>query len=387
MLTRWSSFRALTVLEPFRPPACVNPIYLHQIPKNYITSSTVDDGAPKAKKASPPKKERKKESFKEQLYKKNKERVKKLALEFVHLVVHGSKSAYKDSKYICNVVSSKPKRGYTIEEIRENQRIVRDLMKFIPFYAAILIPAGELVLPIYLFLFPRAIPSYYSTEQALKEMRYKYIDQQARAHKHLKTYLLSAMIHCGFDPSVKDPDAMKKFFIARKERLLPMLKLGDMDSEHLRHANDFIMYEYVEGTYILNLLYKTIVNFPRYMINAAMWVARKPYRAIWNHIIFNYTFRMNFFPFEPIKKMVLKYQLKKQLKVMKAQNYAIILNQFGKLEDETVLDVARERGHYADKEEDARKWLKEDWTKIAKDNVENELFLFWYSVIVYEHFS
>lgn len=387
MLKLFSSFRSPRTLELLQPSFQARSLYLHSIPKTYIATSAAEESAPKKKPSSPPKKRERKESFRQQLWRKNKERARKLALEFVHLVVHGSKSAYKDARFLAGVVSSKPKKAYSIEEIRELQRIVRDLTKFVPFYAAIIIPAGELVLPIYLFLFPRAIPSYFQTENAMKEERYKYIDNQARAHRHLMTHLLTLMIRAGYDPSVKDPDGMKKFFIENKQRLLPLLKIEDMDSEMLRNANDFLMYEYVEGTYILNLLYKTTVNLPRYLINMAMWIVRKPYRAVWTHPFFHHTFKMNFFPFEWLKKRLLRYQFKKQLKTMKDQNYAVILNLFGKLDDETVLDVARERGHYVDKEEEAKKWLKEDWAKVAKINVEDELFLFWYTVIVYEHLA
>jgi len=370
-------------MEPMKAYRQYNPMYLSSIPKAYMAS---EDGQ-KKKTTVPAKKERKKESFRKRLYEKNKERLKHLLKEFVHLIVHGSKSAYKDARYLAAVVSSKPKRSYTIEEIRELSRIKRDLTKFVPFYAAVLIPAGELALIPYLFLFPRAVPSYFLTENTIKETKYKYIDNQARAYKVLRQYLLSAMIKAGYDPSEKGPDGMRKFFLENKERLMPLLSIDDMDSETLRNVSDFLMYEYVEGTFIINLLYNTIVNLPRQAINAAMWAARKSYRAVWTHPFFNYTFRLNFFPFEGIKKMLIKFQVQRRLKEMKHQNYAIILNQFGKLEEETVLDVARERGYYADKEEEARKWLKDEWNKITKEHIDNERFLFWYSVILYEYHS
>jgi len=383
MLKRLAYFKPIKFIEPMQTYRPYNAMHLASIPKAYMAS---EDGQ-KKKTTVPAKKEKKKESFKKRLYEKNKERLKHLLKEFVHLIVHGSKSAYKDARYLAAVVSSKPKRSYTIEEIRELSRIKRDLTKFVPFYAAVLIPAGELALIPYLFLFPRAVPSYFLTENAIKETKYKYIDNQARAYKVLREYLMSVMIRAGFDPSEKDADGMKKFFLENKERLVPMLGLRDMDSETLRNVSDFLMYEYVEGTFIVNLLYNTTVNLPRQAINAAMWVARKSYRAVWTHPFFNYTFRLNFFPFEFLKKHLIKFQVERRLKEMKHQNYAIILNQFGKLEEETVLDVGRERGYYADKEEEARKWLKEEWNQITKEHIDNEIFLFWYSVILYEYYS
>ena len=53
---------------------------------------------------------KKKESFKDQLVRKNKERIKHLAKEMVHLIVHGSKSIYQDLRYVAGVTSNKPDR-------------------------------------------------------------------------------------------------------------------------------------------------------------------------------------------------------------------------------------------------------------------------------------
>jgi len=327
---------------------------------------------------------KKKETFAQQLLKKNKERVKKFAIEFVHMIVHGSKSAYKDAKYLASVVSSKPKKSYTVEEIREVKRVTSDLIKFVPFYASLIIPVGELALIPYLYLFPRAIPSYFLSEKSLKENKYKYVDNQAKAHEELKEYLLSSMSKAGYDATNTDAESMEKFFLENKETLLPFLSANKMNSETLKNASDFLMFEYVEGTYILNTLYRTLVNLPRYGINLAMWIARNNYRAVWDHPFFNYNFKMNFLPFEGLKKQLIKSQFEKQLKAMRAQNFAMLSGFYGKLGDGTMIDLARERGFETNKEEEAKKWLKEEWNPIAQAHINDEMYLFWYSVILYE---
>lgn len=373
------SAKALNALKQRKFQKTNTSLHPHPVPKTYI-APTVDELIPKGRAVANLKK---KETFAQQIIEKNKERIKKFAAELVHMVVHGSKSAYKDAKYMASVVSSKPKRSYTVEEIREIKRISIDLIKFVPFYAAIIIPAAEIALVPYLYLFPRAVPSYFVSETSMKEAKYKYIDNQTKAHDELKARLLSIMARVGYDTSNQDAESMKMFFEENKEALLPLLNAKKMDSETLKYASDFLMFEYVEGTYIFNKLYKTIVNLPRYGINLAMWIARNSYRAVWDHPFFNYNFKMNFLPFEGVKKGLIKSQFEKQLKSMKAQNFALLSSFFGGLNDNDMLDLARERGFNKNKEE-AKKWLKEEWNPIAQKHLNDEIYLFWYSVILYD---
>lgn len=379
MFNRFSSTKALNTLKSLaqRRP---NNFISHPNPKEFI-ASTLADVPPTGRVLNLLKK---KDTFGEQLFKKHQEKAKKLVLEFVHMIVHGSKSAYKDAKYLASVVSSKPKNSYTVEEIREVKRITRDLTKFVPFYASLIIPAGELALIPYLYLFPRAVPSYFMSEKAMKEEKYKYIDNQARGHEALREQLLSAMTNLGFNAEKADSLAMKEFFVQNHKALLETLDIHKMDSEMLKNASDFLMFEYVEGTYILNTLYKSLVNLPRHGINLAMWVARNSYRAIWEHPFFNYNFKMNSFPFEGLKKTFIKYQFEKQLKSMKAQNFAMLSNFYGNLGDNSIVDLAKERGHYSNKEEEAKKFLKDEWNHVSQANLHNEQYLFWYSVLLYE---
>jgi len=379
MFNRFSSTRALNTLKNFAAKRPDN-FHSHPNPKEFI-ASTLADVPPTGRVLNLLKK---KDTFGEQLWKKHQEKAKKVVLEFVHMIVHGSKSAYKDAKYLASVVSSKPKNSYTVEEIREVKRITRDLTKFVPFYAALIIPAGELALFPYLYLFPRAVPSYFMSEKAMKEEKYKYLDNQARGHEALREHLLSAMTKLGYDAEKGNAETMKTFFTQNQEALLELLDINKMNSDMLKNASDFLMFEYVEGTFILNTLYKTLVNLPRYGINMAMWVARNSYRAVWDHPFFNFHFQMNSFPFEGLKKTFIKYQFNQQLKTMKAQNFAILSSFYGNLNDSAVVELAKERGHYSNKEEEAKKFLKEEWSQVAQSNLHNEQFLFWYSVILHE---
>lgn len=387
MLNRFSSLRTLKSYQSLASRSKTTTLYPYPIPKTYITATIdIEDYIPpKGRNIRHTIKDKKKETFGHQLFKKHQEKAKHLIKEFIHLVVHGSKSAYKDAKYLASVVSSKPKKDYTVDEIREVNRIRRDLTKFVPFYAALIIPAGELALFPYLYLFPRAVPSYFMNEKAMKEEKYRYIDNQARAQDNLREQLLSVLKKAGYNAEQgesKDIQGMKKFFLENKETLLPLLNIKNMGSEALKNASDFLMFEYIEGTYILNLLYKTTVNLPRYGVNMAMWIARNSYRAIWTHPIFNYSFKMNTFPFEGAKQTLLRYQFEKQLNQMKAQNYALMMNQFGDLNEEAMLNLAKQRGYNTNKEEDAKKWLKEEWSPVVKDNLNDQIYMFWYSVLV-----
>lgn len=62
---------------------------------------------------------------------------------------------YKDAIYWSRLARIDQK---TITEIRDYERISKDLLKMVPFSVFMTIPLMELALPPYLALFPNAIP-------------------------------------------------------------------------------------------------------------------------------------------------------------------------------------------------------------------------------------
>jgi len=308
-----------------------------------------------------------------------KEKAKHLVQEGIHMVVHGSKSFYSDLSFLKNL-SSKSKSAYTVEEIVEKKRVVRDISKFIPFYLFVIIPLAEVALPFYLMLFPRAIPTCFMPESQIKEETYKYMENQAKAAKVLKAKLVQACVHCGYIPQEQ---TLRTFFLANKDKVMSHLELKKMNSEMLKYMCDFLAFEYIEGTYILNTLYKHLVNSPRYVFNTFLWLFRQNYRIVWINPIFNYKFKFNSYPFEAVKKALLKAQLSRQIAYMNQVNQAILDDKLGKISKDKVLKLARERGFITREASRAKAWLNNKWRRTVEDNQEDEMSLFWLAVLNY----
>jgi len=320
----------------------------------------------------------------QKLYYENKDKVIQGTKDFINLVTQATKDAYKDAKYLKKVKTSKPKENMTVEEIIESERIKKDLIKFVPFTAAMTLPGGMALLLFIKAFFPRGTPTYFMTEEQIKEQHAGYLTKQAEAHNHVLAYLLKAMEEEGFDLSNKNKEDMKAFLAEHQEVLLDKLDTKKMNSDMLKSASDFLMFEYVEGTYILNTVYKTVVNLPRYGYNLGMYIAKNSYRAVWNHPFFNYKFKLNSTPFEQLKEGLIRRQLDKHLKVLRDENQAIVKNSFGEMKQEDYLQISQERGHVTESEEDAKKWIKKEWTPLVENKVDNEMLTFWYSVIQYD---
>mmetsp|Transcript_15094 Transcript_15094/g.1358 ORF Transcript_15094/g.1358 Transcript_15094/m.1358 type:complete len:100 (-) Transcript_15094:131-430(-) len=81
--------------------------------------------------------------------------------EFWFLIVEGSKETYKDCKWLANTYVNKRHNKFTGFELREEKRILSDFFKFLPFSSFLLIPAGEVFLPVYLLFFPNSVPTWF----------------------------------------------------------------------------------------------------------------------------------------------------------------------------------------------------------------------------------
>ena len=320
-----------------------------------------------------------------QIFQENKEKVIQSTKDFMNLVIQATKDAYSDAKYLSSVSSTKPKKDYTVEEIVQTQRIKKDLVKFVPYYAAMVLPGGAIAILLIRALFPRGTPTYFMSQDAMNKQHAKYLENQAKAHGPLMDYLLAAMEKEGYNASNRNPEEIKKFFVEHQDALLKTLSTGKMSTDMIKNASDFLMFEYVEGSYIINAIYRTVVNFPRYAFNLGMWATGNSYRAVWTHPFFNYQFKLNSFLFKNLKERLIRRQFDKQLRLLKAENYAMASNSFGEMKQEDYLQVSQERGHIAQSEEDAKKWIKVQWIPMVKDNVDSEMFAFWCSVIHYSY--
>ena len=86
--------------------------------------------------------------------------------EAKYTLVQGSKDLWHDIKWITQLYRSKVSYEFTGYELAESQRIKVDLIKFIPYSVILVVPFAELSLPIILWLYPNAVPSFYLFDTA-----------------------------------------------------------------------------------------------------------------------------------------------------------------------------------------------------------------------------
>jgi hypothetical protein len=67
--------------------------------------------------------------------------------------------------------------------------------------------------------------------------------------------------------------------------------------------------DYITGTHVVNTIYKHTVNLPKYLTNLFFWITRSKKRVEFDHKFFKMEIKLNFFPFENLKKKLLILQI------------------------------------------------------------------------------
>ena len=311
--------------------------------------------------------------------------MKEYAKEFLHLCIEGSKQSWRDFKYVRSI-STKEKYFWNIVELKEIRRIHKDQLKLAPFSIFLTVPFMELFLPLYLILFPNAMPRPFMPEEVILKERINYEKKQEAAHKKLKQILENTLSEFGYDPKTRNYEQLNDVFINNREHILEKLSFNNLDSESLKRASEFLMIEHFDGTNIINQLYKHTVNFPRYIINALLFIIRSSYRVKWTHSLFNHHFKLNFFPFEPLKKKLLRIQLKSNLYAITRENIGLKNIGLGdNIAYQHLEDITRQRGIKDLEENEMKKRLMGEYLNTVFDKLgNNENLIFWYSVIQFD---
>lgn len=78
----------------------------------------------------------------------------------MQILAKSFKDIYIDTKYILKLRKEKHFiKNYTLTEYIKYWQIVYDLFKFIPYSLFMIVPFLELLLPVYMILFPNSLPS------------------------------------------------------------------------------------------------------------------------------------------------------------------------------------------------------------------------------------
>jgi len=102
-----------------------------------------------------------------------------------YTLVQGSKDLWADFKWIRLLHKNKARFEFTGYELTRSKRIIIDLLKFIPYSVILFVPFAELALPVILYLYPNAAPSFYIFDTAFDSRGVEFEKKQDEAHKLL----------------------------------------------------------------------------------------------------------------------------------------------------------------------------------------------------------
>lgn len=71
----------------------------------------------------------------------------------------------------------------------------------------------------------------------------------------------------------------------------------------------FLQFDLIQGTHILNTVFKHSINLPKYLMNLCLYLGRTSYRVQFKHWVFHYEIKLNFSYLEVLKRHLLITQI------------------------------------------------------------------------------
>ena len=173
----------------------------------------------------------------------------------------------------------------------EYKRIQKDLLKFLPFSIFVLIPALEIVLPFYLYLFPHATPSQFYSEKSIGEIIQKKVSLQRRGYETLERKFTAILgqeyaelqaeikrIKASNFPPEKFAqklafiDARLIWLLARKWKTAgPKLQISKLYLNELESCLTFVFRDFLSGVNLIN----RVTMLPFLIFNFSAKIFRK----------------------------------------------------------------------------------------------------------------
>ncbi len=118
---------------------------------------------------------------------KKKTSIKDIVVHFVQVLKKSLIDIKNDTVYILDLRRKKGRLvNFDINEYMRYRVIVYDLFKFVPYSVILAIPLLEIFLPVYMVLFPNALPSQFFSEKTIGEINNKFREKQKKGFKILK---------------------------------------------------------------------------------------------------------------------------------------------------------------------------------------------------------
>lgn len=302
----------------------------------------------------------------------------------------------RDSKVLLAITRKNGYRekAYSLKEMRERRRISNDLLKFIPYSIFLTVPFAELLLPIYLVLFPNSVPTQFLLESQIGKKTSELVEAQEDSYKNMRLALTRFSNVIGLDPIkfVQSMDDLLEREGRDKDRLFykisdfesklqtylekairrdhPMnrsLMLENMSSSELEQVAKLLCLDLIPGCNILNNMIFTFTRLPFIVTN---WIRSKRKRApidFSRFAFYRYQLAFDAFPFSVLKKSLLLTQIKLHLKQIKAQDRCLAkdIGQLDDLSTAELASMARQRGIMLERSDEIKQYLVKNWLPLS----------------------
>jgi len=276
------------------------------------------------------------------------------------------------------------------------RRIRSDLAKFVPYSFFIVVPFTEFLLPVYLYLFPNSIPSFFKFDTAYNKRTHLLEKRQEQAFEYLEDKLMVLMRKVAkSEEEFLDPTMFKKNFYEIYYEISKNLNYQDMSSDDLIQVANFLDVQYFTGTESINKIVNIFTYYlPTFTMKLCRWLW---YRLIrrkeappftdpflkWKDLDF---LKFNYFPFEYLKKKFLMYQINQHLHQTKLEDEACLAHGIKDLKISHMKDFSRARGITSITCYESLKGLfNREWLAVTTHPKFDANTKIWYSVMIY-HF-
>ena len=325
---------------------------------------------------------------------KKKRTLKESVIHLFQTIKKSLKDLKNDTKYIFNLkMKKRRKKNFDVNEYMKYKIVINDLVKFIPYSIFLTIPFLEIFLPVYMVLFPNAIPSQFFSEKNIGEKNNAFKVKQKKGFQILKKKLylvfkedfseikkeINIIKNNENDLEIKnrimklDFELMKKIDEEWESNFSLKLKYKNLSLKEKEAILRLFYIEHVTGTNLLSIF----VNLPKTFYKYGYKLIYKEYPTL-KYI----KVRIPFFPFTMIQNFLFWSQLKNHFNTIKMEDQLLkkgLEEQISKCNIYDVFSLIRKRGLDISSEEDCRKYLLNN--NLTNSNYQNNDILIWKTVI------
>ena len=329
---------------------------------------------------------------------KKKRSLKESIIHLFQTVKKSLKDLKNDTIYICKLrVEKKKKINFDINEYMKYKIVVYDLIKFIPYSIFLTIPFLEVFLPVYMVLFPNAIPSQFFSEKNIGQKNNAFKVKQKKGYQILKKKLflvfqedyteikkeINIIKQNENDEEIKNriiklnSELMTKIDNEWENNYSNKLKYKNLSLKEKEAILRLFYIEYVNGTNLLSIF----INLPKTIYKYTYKLIYKEYPSI-KYI----KVKIPIFPFTTLQNFLFWAQLKNHFKTIKMEDKLLRKNLSQQIEKCSIYDIfslIRKRGLDISSEEDCKKYLLKNSLKNSDyDNID---ILIWKTVIKHSY--